>query len=362
MRVFWILLSLAVVGGLVFVFAPAGGGGSPTVKPNPAAATPFKPQAAAEPNSKAAESAPLAAPAPVASSAGAGIAATPQIPNSTTTPTLITPTPVTPTPVTPTPAALTALTPKGSTQPTAPKPASPADDAATAKAAAADEQKQPDSASTPAAALSTAQSSAAPQAIPGITDGTNGDGMFAKAIEGAAAGEPVTLAEHPVFKGEKSQPSKAVRKADGSLLIDERFNVSGAGTATDPFVVPWDMIISAQETYKPRLGMTKIPQRVAMLDGKHVKIVGFIAFPITAASPKEALIMLNQWDGCCIGTPPSPYDAIEVKLAAPATGGQKTMASGTMTGIFKVDPYEDGGWLLGLYLMEDATLTAGEAL
>ena len=28
----------------------------------------------------------------------------------------------------------------------------------------------------------------------------------------------------------------------------------------------------------------------------------------------EALVMLNQWDGCCIGVPPTPYDAVEVRL------------------------------------------------
>ena len=42
-----------------------------------------------------------------------------------------------------------------------------------------------------------------------------------------------------------------------------------------------------------------------------------------AESADASLMMLNQWDGCCIGVPPTPYDAIEVKLkeAAKATRG-----------------------------------------
>jgi len=178
---------------------------------------------------------------------------------------------------------------------------------------------------------------------------------LAAAAENVSA-VPMTLPEHPKFKGDLSVPAKVLRRADGGMLIDGRFLVTGAGTAAAPYVVPWEMIASAQETYKPRLGMLRIPQRVSFLDGKHVELEGFVAFPITAASPREALIMLNQWDGCCIGTPPTPYDAVEVKLSEPASAGQKVMTSGTMTGIFRVDPYEDGGWLLGLYLMEDAKL------
>jgi hypothetical protein len=236
-----------------------------------------------------------------------------------------------------------ALAPQGSEQP---KPA-----ASTAAASTATPASQPDGTTT---ASSPTATPAAPVVLPGS------ENPFDQAI--GAGGDPVTLAEHAVFKGDKSIPSKALRKPDGSLLIDGRFVVTGSGTAAEPYVVPWDMIVSAQETFKPRLGMSKLPQRVTMLDGKHVKIAGFVAFPLTATSPKEVLVMLNQWDGCCIGTPPTPYDAVEVKLAAPATAGQKVMTSGAVTGIFRVDPYEDGGWLLGLYLMEDAKLSGTEGL
>ena len=158
------------------------------------------------------------------------------------------------------------------------------------------------------------------------------------------------------FPADKLVPVKIENKPDGVMVLDGRFSVRGSGTKEDPYRFPWDLLVSAQETYKPRMGQMKMPQRVTMLDGKYVRVSGFVAFPITSANPREMLSMLNQWDGCCIGVPPTAYDAIEVKLANPANAKQRMAAHGTVDGKLKVDPYLDGGWLLGLYLMEDAKL------
>jgi hypothetical protein len=130
----------------------------------------------------------------------------------------------------------------------------------------------------------------------------------------------------------------------------------GKGTKDEPYEVTWEMLMSAQETYQPRLGKKRIPARLSMLDGKWVKITGWIAFPIMAASPDEMLMMLNQWDGCCIGVPPTPYDAIEVKLAEAAKGEQRIKTSGVVLGKLKVDPFLVRDWLVSLYLMDDAEL------
>lgn len=143
---------------------------------------------------------------------------------------------------------------------------------------------------------------------------------------------------------------------DGWLLLDERFPIRGAGTAADPFEVSWDLLVSASETYQPRQGKTRLPERITMLDGKHVRITGYVAFPIMALSQDELLSMRNMWDGCCIGIPPTPYDAIEVRLAKSATGRDRFTSFGTIEGRFVVDPYVKGNWLLGLYMLEDAAL------
>jgi len=175
----------------------------------------------------------------------------------------------------------------------------------------------------------------------------------------ASTGEVVIPAEGK-WSGDKIIPARAARAADGALNLDDRFALKGSGTKEDPYLVTWDLVVSAQETYRPRLGQTKLPQRVTLLDGKYVKISGYVAFPITSSNPKELLVMLNQWDGCCIGVPPTAYDAVEVKLAQPANAQQRFTQHGSLTGKFKVDPYEDGGWLLGLYVMDDAVLSADQ--
>jgi hypothetical protein len=191
---------------------------------------------------------------------------------------------------------------------------------------------------------------------------TAGDvaGTVAGDVAGGATTSAYVLPMSDRFPADRLFPAKAELKPDGAVMLDGRFAVPGAGTAEDPYRLTWDLLVSAQETYKPRLGQTRLPQRVAWLDGKHVRVSGFIAFPIASNNPQELLVMLNQWDGCCIGVPPTAYDAVEVKLAAPASPAQRMSTHGTLTGRMKVDPYEDQGWLLGLYIIEDAKLVADQ--
>ena len=84
---------------------------------------------------------------------------------------------------------------------------------------------------------------------------------------------------------------------------------------------------------------------------------GYVAFPLGGAESTEILAMLNQWDGCCIGIPPTPYDAIEVALTAPVPRSQRhAVTFGSLTGRLQVSPYLVENWLVGLYLMDDAEL------
>ena len=109
----------------------------------------------------------------------------------------------------------------------------------------------------------------------------------------------------------------------------------------------------------PRLGEKKLPARIAFLSGKRVKIAGYLAFPLVAPTASECLLMLNQWDGCCIGVPPTPYDAVEVRLASEIKSWKRhTINFGTIEGTFKVEPYLVENWLVGLYLFENATLNS----
>ena len=175
----------------------------------------------------------------------------------------------------------------------------------------------------------------------------------------SASGSSTTAASPgvPASAAAAGVSAKIVAQDDGSSLVDDRFVIKGKGTKEDPYRITWEMLVSAQETYQPRQGRKVIPDRVKMLDGKWVTISGYTAFPIMAQSPEEMLVMLNQWDGCCIGVPPTPFDAIEAKLKKAAVGDERIRVMGNVTGILRVDPYLVKDWLVSLYLMDDAVVS-----
>jgi len=156
-------------------------------------------------------------------------------------------------------------------------------------------------------------------------------------------------------------PRKDEKTGEMLLYADGKYEIRGEGTATKPYRVSWECLASASETYVPRLQQREIPQRIAMLDGKVVEVEGYLAFPLMVSETKELLVMLNQWDGCCIGVPPTPYDAVEVKLTEPAKRGGKhaSFNFGGVRGTLKVDPYLVENWLVGLYVMENAQMVEG---
>ncbi len=175
-----------------------------------------------------------------------------------------------------------------------------------------------------------------------------------------AASAPGENAKEPAAPEFEIADGTVVKKPDGSYLIDDRFVVKGEGTSESPFVASWELLLTSQPTFDPKAKKRKIPKGVAMLDGKVVRLAGFVAFPLNVQQPRELLSMLNQWDGCCIGVPPTPYDAVEVRLKKPVAGDARFATSGTVQGIFRVKPYTVGDWLVGLYMMDGATLEARE--
>ncbi len=312
MRLFWLAIGVLVAATAVVVALGRGGSSITLTGPSVAVNSPPPPSGPAPAVEAASPTPPPASPPPPSAPLSAPLASEPE------------------------PEASKAL--PGGTAPAA----SPAGDA---EPAPAPEEKPVDAGEAEAALAELAKAATAPiEAKPETKEAE------------ASGGKPFAFPADPAFPAEKLVPSKAVQREDGSLLIDDRFVVKGAGTKEDPVRAPWELLVSAQEVYKPRMNQKRIPQRVAYLNGKYVKLTGFVAFPLASNNPRECLVMLNQWDGCCIGVPPTAYDAVEVKLARPATGDQRLTFHGTLEGKFKVDPYEEGGWLIGLYLMDDATL------
>lgn len=134
-----------------------------------------------------------------------------------------------------------------------------------------------------------------------------------------------------------------------------KVSIPGTGTEADPYELPWGVLISAIRTYNPRLELNELPSWAGELDDKYVRLTGFAFLPVVASETDEILLMLNPWDGCHMGAPPTPYDSVEVMLSDPVDmGGRNGFVS--VTGRFNVDPYLLRGWLVSLYTMDEARL------
>lgn len=177
-----------------------------------------------------------------------------------------------------------------------------------------------------------------------------------ESLESMADDETAARDDAPAAAPEMVHPTFEKRD-DGSTLVDGRFVVRGKGTKTHPFQVPWNMLVATSESYDPRANTIDLPERLTMLSGTYVRVVGHVAFPVDAQGPDELLVMLHAWDGCCVGVRPSPCDAIEVRLENPATSEQMLMSWGGVTGRFKAQPHLARNGSLKLYTMEEAVLT-----
>lgn len=174
------------------------------------------------------------------------------------------------------------------------------------------------------------------------------DAFEARAEEAAGPGPTteVVAAEQP-SPTEETMPSRPAQD----------ITLTGEGTEQSPYVIEWDLLTSARNTFDPKNGKSEIPDLVEALDGKWVSLSGYTLFPLANPKPREVLLMLNAWDGCCIGVPPSPYDAIEVTLAS-SVGEERFAQEGRVVGKLKVDPYMVGDWLIGLYTINGASFDA----
>jgi len=160
----------------------------------------------------------------------------------------------------------------------------------------------------------------------------------------------------------EAAPSYKLR-ADGSFIIVKTGEiVMGTGTEVDPFMLEWKTLRAIEQDYNPKQGKDHLPDWLDLLNERQVRIVGNTLVPVIATTTRELLVMQNPWDGCCIGIPPSPYDAIEVTLDHDVDFGNSAVGYGTVEGVFILDPYVVDGWVLGIYIIEHASYRSGDGV
>ena len=201
----------------------------------------------------------------------------------------------------------------------------------------------------PAAVAVTVPTQPAPTSAPATPSAL--DDIMGGAIAPRTSGAPATP---EVTVGERAS---IVRIDDQTVRIDGKYTVRGKGTENDPFQITWEMLASASAGVDAAAGKYVLPGRIADLRGAWVRISGYWAPPLQVFEAKEAMVMLNKWDGCCIGLPPTPFDSIEAAFAAPiAVKGMHVYRYGTIKGRMQVEPFAAGSFLLGFYRLEDAVM------
>ena len=152
-----------------------------------------------------------------------------------------------------------------------------------------------------------------------------------------------------------SAPATLTRGSNNQIEVDGRYTILGSGTELDPYRVTWELLKSAYETMDLNGSRVTPPKRLEMLNGTYVQISGYLAPPLWGQETRELLVLLNRWDGCCIGLPPTPFDCIEAQLVTPMKlGAAHTISYGTIRGKFIVEPFKAGTFLIGLYRLEEA--------
>lgn len=202
----------------------------------------------------------------------------------------------------------------------------------------------------PAARSSNAASpSDMPSAAPRepVQPSTGGLSELLPAARPAQAKAELTMGAPPVIE----------RVDERTVRLDGKYLVRGTGQQDDPYQITWDLLVSAAASMDPQKNTYELPGRLAGLQDSWVQISGYWAAPLARDQTREVMVMLNRWDGCCIGKPPTPFDCMDVTLAAPMrVTGQHLFRYGTVRGRLHIEPLAVGIYLLGLYQLQDAVL------
>lgn len=203
---------------------------------------------------------------------------------------------------------------------------------------------------TPRRAPSPAQSS---------TEGANPPAPAAAELDPLALLPPPASAAPPLPTDTRS-PAEVTRRIDARTLeLDGRFRIVGNGGQDDPYRINWELLTSAGPFVDPARNALTPPPWVRALDGVWVEISAYYSTAVRVSSTESVLLTLNRWDGCCLGLPPTPFDAIDTSLAEPLElRGLHLFRFGTFRGRLEIEPFTAGPYLLGLYRLEDATFEA----
>lgn len=156
---------------------------------------------------------------------------------------------------------------------------------------------------------------------------------------------------------DRRAPLEVTRRIDARTIeLDGRYRIVGNGRPDDPYRISWELLTSASRYVDPARDALVPPPWVRALDGSYVEISAYYSSAVRVQFARHLLLTLNRWDGCCVGLPPTAFDAIDVSTRETvAMDGIHLVRFGTFRGRLVVEPFHAAGHLLGLYRLEDAT-------
>ena len=164
----------------------------------------------------------------------------------------------------------------------------------------------------------------------------------------------------PALLHDTRTPNEVLHRIDERTIeLDKRFRVIGGGRDDDPYRISWELLTSASAYIDPAQLAVTPPPWIRLLDDTIVEISGYYSTPLRVDRTKSLMLTLNRWDGCCVGLPPTPFDAIDLVLREPMEmKGLHLLRFGTFRGRMRVEVFEAAGYLIGLYRIEDAVFVA----
>lgn len=102
-------------------------------------------------------------------------------------------------------------------------------------------------------------------------------------------------------------------------------------------------------------GEIKIPDAVKAHHGKWVTITGHVLLSWATEEITQFQLAKNPWDGCCMGVPPSYFNAVRVQMAPGGKFSNRFDRVATISGRFRADIQKtENGYVDAIYWLDEA--------
>lgn len=140
------------------------------------------------------------------------------------------------------------------------------------------------------------------------------------------------------------------------LIPEKRFRKEDNGAVARVSYDDIDLLKILNMQPVPADADTYFPEWLSSLDGKRIRIRGFMIPPYQSEGLKRFALARDNGI-CCFVRTPKIYDVIDVRMAENQTTDYIANKPFDVEGIFRIQPFADDGDLYKLYKIEDAIVT-----